>query len=86
MEQGDLGTKWVPSYLRVTHALPQTANGKVTKSSLRQEGWWRSGDTLYRLRPGRAGPRPVYEPFDGPAAVALRDEFAAHGRLGLLDG
>ena len=86
VEQGDLGTKWVPSYLRVTHALPQTANGKVTKSSLRREGWWRGGDTLYRLRPGRAGSVPAYEPLDQSGIVALRDEFAVHGRLGLLDG
>jgi fatty-acyl-CoA synthase len=84
--QGDLGTKWVPSYLRVTTALPQTANGKVTKASLRDEGWWRGGDILYRRRPGRAGPSPVYEPFDASAVVELREEFAAHGRLGLVDG
>ena len=85
-DQGDLGTKWVPSFLRVTRALPQTANGKVTKSSLRHEGWWRADDTLYRLRPGRTGTSPAYEPLDGSAITVLRDEFAAHGRLGLLDG
>ena len=85
-EQGDLGTKWVPSYVRVTDALPQTANGKVTKSSLRSEGWWRADDTLYRLRPARSGSPPVYEPLGRSAVAELRDGFAAHGRLGLLDG
>src|ERR1019366_1140063 len=27
--QPDLGTKWAPSFVRVTRALPQTASGKV---------------------------------------------------------
>ena len=84
-EQGDLGTKWVPSFLRVTEALPQTANGKVTKSSLRREGWWRADDTVYRLRPARPGSTPVYELLGHSAVTELRDGFAAHGRLGLLD-
>ena len=84
-DQGDLGTKWVPAFLRVTTALPQTANGKVTKTSLRHEGWWRGGDARYRLRPGRAGSSPVYEPLEPTGVAALRDEFAVHGRLGLLD-
>ena len=29
--QPDLGTKWAPSFVRVTGGLPQTASGKVTK-------------------------------------------------------
>ncbi len=84
--QGDLGTKWVPTFLRVTAALPQTANGKVTKSSLRSEGWWRCDDTLYRRRPGAAGAPPVYDRMGPEDVSALRAELAAHGRLGLLGG
>jgi fatty-acyl-CoA synthase len=38
-EQPDLGTKWVPRYVRVTLSLPQTATGKVTKVDLRAEAW-----------------------------------------------
>jgi fatty-acyl-CoA synthase len=38
-EQPDLGTKWVPRYVRVSASLPQTATGKVTKVDLRQEAW-----------------------------------------------
>jgi fatty-acyl-CoA synthase len=38
-EQPDLGTKWVPRYVRVTASLPQTATGKVTKVDLRREAW-----------------------------------------------
>ena len=37
--QPDLGTKWVPRYVRVTASLPQTATGKVTKVDLRTEAW-----------------------------------------------
>jgi fatty-acyl-CoA synthase len=39
MEQPDLGTKWVPRFIRVTTSLPQTATGKVTKVGLRVEAW-----------------------------------------------
>jgi fatty-acyl-CoA synthase len=84
--QGDLGTKWVPAFLRVTRALPQTANGKVTKSSLRTDGWWTGDDVLYRLRPGGSATRPAYELLGPDAVGALRDELAAHGRLGLVGG
>lgn len=84
--QRDLGTKWVPSFLRVTGALPQTANGKVTKASLRADGWWRGDEAVYRLRPAPSGSTPAYDPL-GPAEVeALRDQMAAHGRLGLVAG
>ena len=31
-----------------------TASGKVTKESLRTDGWWRGEDALYRRRPGPA--------------------------------
>jgi len=37
--QPDLGTKWVPRYVRVSPSLPQTATGKVTKVDLRTEAW-----------------------------------------------
>jgi fatty-acyl-CoA synthase len=37
--QPDLGPKWVPRFVRVSAALPQTATGKVTKVGLRDEAW-----------------------------------------------
>jgi fatty-acyl-CoA synthase len=37
--QPDLGPKWVPRYVRLSAALPQTATGKVTKVGLREEAW-----------------------------------------------
>ncbi len=59
--QPDLGTKWTPSFVRVTGALPQTASGKVTKDPLRADGWWRGDDAVFR----RQGATPSYRP-DGP--------------------
>ena len=47
--QPDLGTKWVPRYVRVTASLPQTATGKVTKVDLRTEAW--ACDDLVWWRP-----------------------------------
>ena len=51
-DQPDLGPKWIPRYVRIATALPQTATGKVTKVVLRQEAWecgepvwWRPLDT-----------------------------------------
>ena len=55
--EGDLGTKWAPKYVRLTSDLPTTATTKVLKRVLRNESWhcdepvwWRPGrDTGYRL-------------------------------------
>jgi fatty-acyl-CoA synthase len=55
--QPDMGTKWIPRYIRISSDLPQTATGKVTKVGLRQEAWactdpvwWRSlGDGAVRF-------------------------------------
>jgi len=75
-QQPDLGTKWVPAFVRVTGALPQTASGKVTKDPLRSEGWWRAGDPVYR----RQGATLEYAPMGEAHRRQLRDEFALHGR------
>jgi fatty-acyl-CoA synthase len=61
--QADLGTKWAPRYIRVTAAIPQTANGKITKAALRQETW--HGPEPIWWRPGRA---------DGPYRLLTDDD------------
>ena len=80
--QDDLGTKWAPSFVRITRALPQTASGKVTKGPLRAEGWWASGEPVYRL----SGPRGTYAPMDDGDRDGLYGELRRHGRLGLVGG
>ena len=51
------GTKWAPSFVRVTGGLPQTASGKVTKDPLRSEGWWAADEPVYRRRGTTVGLR-----------------------------
>ncbi len=80
--QPDLGTKWVPSFVRVTGALPQTASGKVTKAPLRSEGWWRADDAVFRRR----GATFEYLPMDDADRRALLSEFDRHGRGHLVGG
>jgi fatty-acyl-CoA synthase len=38
-EQSDLGTKWMPSFVRVTPELPKLASMKIDKQRLRREAW-----------------------------------------------
>ncbi len=81
-DQPDLGTKWAPSFLRITDALPQTASGKVTKGTLRREGWWGGHDPVFR----RPGPSLSFAPMEASDRDGLRAEFRRHGREGLVGG
>ncbi len=80
--QPDLGTKWSPSFVRVTGALPQTASGKVTKDPLRAAGWWAGDDPVYR----RQGTTSAYVPMDAEDRRVLQAEYRRHGRAGLVGG
>ncbi len=79
--QPDLGTKWVPRYIRVVASLPVTATNKVDKKPLRAEGWETSDPMWHRTGRGDA-----YVPFGPSDRIGLRDEFAANGRADLLAG
>ena len=46
-QQGDLGPKWVPSFVRITDELPKLASMKIDKTRLRREGWL-APDTSWR--------------------------------------
>ncbi|HVM63914.1 MAG TPA: AMP-binding protein [Acidimicrobiales bacterium] len=48
--QPDLGTKWLPSFVRTTAELPKLASMKIDKAKLRREAW--HGGEVY-WRPGR---------------------------------
>ena len=80
--QADLGTKWVPAFVRVTGALPQTASGRVTKDPLRDDGWWRGDDPVFRRR----GATLEYLRMDEADRRSLRAEFGPHGREHLVGG
>ena len=49
-QQRDMGTKWVPSFVRLSTELPKLASMKLDKTSLREEAW-RAPDVWWR--PGR---------------------------------
>jgi fatty-acyl-CoA synthase len=78
--QPDLGTKWVPSFVRIAAGLPQTASGKVTKEPLRAEGWWRGNDPVFRRR----GATLAFAPMAARDRRELLAEFRRHGREELV--
>ena len=80
--QDDLGTKWAPSFVRVTRALPQTASGKVTKVGLKADGWWGTDEPVFR----NDGPRPSFTRMEECDRDELLDGLSRHGRLGLVGG
>ncbi len=56
-EQPDLGTKWVPAFVRVAEELPKLASMKIDKQRLRREAW-RTEPVFWR--PGKGEPlRPL---------------------------
>jgi fatty-acyl-CoA synthase len=69
--QGDLGTKWTPKYLRLTHDLPKTATSKVVKKGLRAERW-KTVDPVW-WRPTPSAP---YELLSEQQAAILDDAVA----------
>jgi fatty-acyl-CoA synthase len=79
-EQADLGTKWTPRYVRVAAELASTSTNKVLKRQLRGERW-ETDDAVW----WRAGRGEGYRLMTGQDRSALRDRFAARGRLDVLD-
>ncbi len=79
--QADLGTKWPPRFVRLSSGLPLTATGKITKASLRAEGW-QCFDPVY-WSPGRGDLR--YRPLTDDDRRSLRAQFDQHDRSQLLD-
>jgi len=80
--QRDLGTKWSPQLVRVTTAMPLTANNKVHKPPLRTEKW-RTTETLYcRARRGE-GLRPMTDDDKADLEQAFADNKRTHVLSGL---
>jgi len=78
-EQRDLGTKWMPRFVRVVAQLPVTGAEKIDKKPLRNAGWATSDPVWWK--PARDEP---YRRFAAEDASALRAQFATHGRAHLL--
>jgi fatty-acyl-CoA synthase len=73
--QPDLGPKWIPRFIRISPALPQTATGKVTKVELRQEAWVCADPVWWK--PPQAN---TYKLLAEDDRVALAAGLATHGR------
>jgi fatty-acyl-CoA synthase len=85
--QPDLGTKWAPSFIVATASFPQTASGKVTKETLRAQGWWATDDPVFwRPQPGPAGRGGGYRyrPLGPEDRAGLVAEFERHSRSDLI--
>lgn len=77
--QEDLGSKWLPRFVRLCPRLPVTATNKVLKRELSRSGW-RCTDPVW-WHQERSGP---YRPLTGHDMAALEDAFVARGRAHLL--
>jgi fatty-acyl-CoA synthase len=76
-EQPDLGTKWVPRYVRLSTDLPQTATGKVTKVGLRAQAWECSDPVWWRPLDSTTTD---FAPLTADDRAALDEGLREHGR------
>jgi fatty-acyl-CoA synthase len=76
-EQPDMGTKWLPRYVRLSTNLPQTATGKVTKVGLRQEAWVCDDPVWWRPLDGSGH---AFERLTDADRTMLAKDLAEHGR------
>ncbi len=79
--QRDLGTKWSPRLVRVTKAMPLTANNKVHKPPLRADKWITDETILWRPERHQA-----LRPMSDDDKSALERQFHDNGRAHVLSG
>ncbi|MGH9096879.1 MAG: AMP-binding enzyme, partial [Acidimicrobiales bacterium] len=77
--QPDLGTKWMPRFVRIVNEMPLTASNKVQKRPLRYERW-ETPDPVF-WQPERNG---RYRPLTDDDVADLRAQFLQHGRAAVL--
>jgi fatty-acyl-CoA synthase len=77
--QGDLGTKWSPTYVRIVDAIPVTGTGKLDRKSLRADRW-RTADPVW----WRRGRLLLYVPLTLEDVKSIDEAFQAAGRGRLL--
>lgn len=78
-DQPDLGTKWRPSFVRLTDELPKLASMKVDKQRLRREAW-REDTVLWR--PAKGEPLRPLDPAGRRRLDALLPPAGAQGDRG----
>ncbi len=78
-EQPDLGTKWMPRYVRLVERMPLTGSNKIDKKPLRAERWG-GGDPVW-WRPAKDEP---LRPLTATDRTTIAVEFARNGRSHLL--
>jgi len=77
--QPDLGTKWVPRFVRLVSAIPVTATGKVDRKPLRAERWATTDPVWWRPSPAEP-----YRLLTAEDVDALRRAFVDAGREAVL--
>jgi fatty-acyl-CoA synthase len=78
--QPDLGTKWLPRFVRVTDHMPVTVTSKILKRELRADRWESEDPVWWRPQPGAE-----LRPLTGEDLTVIRQEFERHGRTAVLD-
>ena len=73
--QPELGTKWLPRFLRITPRMPTTATSKVLKRQLRVEGWECPEPVWWRPRSGAD-----LHLLTAADLAIIREEFDRNGR------
>lgn len=72
VSQPDFGTKWLPSFIRITARMPLTATGKVLRRQLRLERWRTQDSLWWKPHPGEG-----YQFMDAAAAADYEASFKA---------
>ncbi len=83
--QEDLGTKWAPRFVRLVRRIPLTGTNKVDKRPLRRQAWITDDPVWWRPPAGAGGDGSSYRLLTPADVQGLHEEFAAHGRTGLLE-
>ncbi len=77
--QSDMGSKWLPKYIRVTQNMPTTASNKIIKRELRAQGW-ECDDTVW-LRQSDG----TFNLMTSADCQDIRKKFASREREALID-
>lgn len=68
--QPDFGTKWMPSFIRVSPSMPMTATSKVLRRKLRMEHWHTTDPVWWKPAHDQA-----YRPLDAEGIAAYEAGF-----------